>query len=324
MKRTTIIPVVLLALGHLASTAHAIPASPYSFDVVQPDGTRITLRVRGDERFNWLEDLNGFTVVVDNRRYVYADLGPGRDLTPTNLVVGRDDPPGQAWGRYRGSCRRRAPVPCRLRAAGRGRGGHSGGLAGGERPQPGDPLPVQRPHAGGADPRSGRLRHPVQRRRGPCDPRADGECPRRLHRELVRLHDPEQHGRGVGHPPAHGGLLRERPEWAAGQDAIPNNAAGMVKDALDLVDATLDFGQFDADNDGFIDAIAVVHSGYDAATGGGLGNWIWSHRSRLTEAPGGQWTSARGPVCLTAHEPSSSLPFDEKGRLKSLFPNSTA
>ncbi|MGI8520297.1 MAG: lipocalin-like domain-containing protein [Actinomycetota bacterium] len=28
----------------------------------------------------------------------------------------------------------------------------------------------------------------------------------------------------------------------------------------------------------------------------------------------------RGPVCLTAHEPGSTLHFDEKGRLKSLFP----
>ena len=28
----------------------------------------------------------------------------------------------------------------------------------------------------------------------------------------------------------------------------------------------------------------------------------------------------RGPVCLTAREPSSTLPLDEKGRLKFLFP----
>ena len=84
--------------------------------------------------------------------------------------------------------------------------------------------------------------------------------------------------------------------YGNGQNGIgltyPNNAQGMVRDALDLVDSLVDFGQFDQDNDGYIDAISFVHSGYGAETGGGGGNWIWSHKWSLWALPGGNWTSS--------------------------------
>ena len=44
-------------------SAFAVSANPNSFREVQPDGTVVTLRVRGDEHFNWTEDSAGYTVI---------------------------------------------------------------------------------------------------------------------------------------------------------------------------------------------------------------------------------------------------------------------
>ena len=70
--------------------------------------------------------------------------------------------------------------------------------------------------------------------------------------------------------------------------SYPHNAQRMVEDALALVDPMVDFGQFDADNDGYIDAIDIIHSGYGAEQGGAPPGSIWSHKSALPA----DWVSA--------------------------------
>ncbi|MHC4698469.1 MAG: hypothetical protein ACYTFA_17185, partial [Planctomycetota bacterium] len=76
----------------LARLALAIPASPHPFTVRQPDGTAITLNVRGDEYFNWWEDLDGYTVIRDGDRYLYAQLDAKGELAATEWLVGKVDP----------------------------------------------------------------------------------------------------------------------------------------------------------------------------------------------------------------------------------------
>jgi M6 family metalloprotease-like protein len=46
-------------------SARAVPANPEPREVTQPDGTKIQLRLRGDEFFHWTETTNGFVVVKD-------------------------------------------------------------------------------------------------------------------------------------------------------------------------------------------------------------------------------------------------------------------
>lgn len=46
-------------------TAVAVPASPESREIEQPDGTRFHLKLRGDEFFSWTETTNGHAVVKD-------------------------------------------------------------------------------------------------------------------------------------------------------------------------------------------------------------------------------------------------------------------
>ncbi len=52
---------ILILMGHLA----AIPAYPYPVDKVQPDGTPITVLLKGDERVHWMESLD-FAVLDEN------------------------------------------------------------------------------------------------------------------------------------------------------------------------------------------------------------------------------------------------------------------
>ncbi len=63
-----------------------------------------------------------------------------------------------------------------------------------------------------------------------------------------------------------------------GLGSAPNNGQRMAEDALNAANAVVNFGQFDSDNDGFVDSIDFIHSGYAAETGSGGGNWMWSHR----------------------------------------------
>ena len=64
------------------------------------------------------------------------------------------------------------------------------------------------------------------------------------------------------------------------------NAQTLVREAVQLADQYVDFGPFDEDGDGYVDHLAMVHSGpVDEANGGGGPDndpAIWSHRWGIT------------------------------------------
>jgi uncharacterized membrane protein len=77
--------------GH--SSIGKMPANPAPVVVAQPDGSKIALRIRGDERANWHEDLNGYPVVrVPDGHYVYAVRDARGVVKATQHVVGKADP----------------------------------------------------------------------------------------------------------------------------------------------------------------------------------------------------------------------------------------
>lgn len=63
---------------------------------------------------------------------------------------------------------------------------------------------------------------------------------------------------------------------AYGRGAYPNNAQKFVQDAVALADADVDFSQFDANNNGAVDGLFAIHTGFGAEWTGNL-NDIWSH-----------------------------------------------
>jgi M6 family metalloprotease-like protein len=285
-----------------ATTGHAVNASPRPISVTQPDGTRITLRLKGDEFTHWFEAADGFAVVRDGQRYVYAQRGANGGLEKTALLVGQGNP--RAIGlqeRLRPSAQfinaaRQRSVP----AAGvNGVNGATGAAAG--------TGIVARPIAA-----SGTIRNLVILCRF-------SDHTLGVHTRAREDYDTLMNAVG-GHPTlAPTGSLKDYYTEASqgtvtinstvlawvtlphteayytdglnGFGFYPQNGPGMVKDALDLVDSMVNFGQFDSDNDGFIDAIDIIHSGYGAEVDGNPDH-IWSHKADLSEVPGGRWTSA--------------------------------
>ncbi|HEX3113022.1 MAG TPA: M6 family metalloprotease domain-containing protein, partial [Candidatus Eisenbacteria bacterium] len=69
----------------------------------------------------------------------------------------------------------------------------------------------------------------------------------------------------------------------SGFGPFPTNAAGMAQDAMLLADPDIDYSQFDADGDGFVDGLFVVHAGPGGEETGSV-DQIWSLKWNL---PGG-------------------------------------
>ena len=288
----------LAALLAAAPPARAITAAPDAVELKQPDGRAVRLHVRGDEFSHWFEDEQGFSVVRDAAaRYVYANRDAAGRLGPTALVAGRDHP-GAA-----GLARGLQPTPEILAAE----------RVPGPQRAPGDLEAAP----GGSPPQRVQPQGTVKNLVVLCKfadhvtgthtrPQADydvlfntvGGNPGIAPTGSVRDYFTET---SYGTMTLQSTVLawvtlpQNEAYYADGKDGTdgvyPKNAQGMVRDALNLADGLVDFGDFDQDNDGYVDCLSIIHSGYGAETGGGNGNWIWSHRWSLFSLPGGQWTS---------------------------------
>jgi len=78
--------VLLLICTFAAIQLWAVPADPSPIKFKQPDGTEITVRLRGDEKINWHETLDGYTLMFDDERYlVYATADAEGNLVPSTI-----------------------------------------------------------------------------------------------------------------------------------------------------------------------------------------------------------------------------------------------
>lgn len=71
-----------------------VPANPDPIETTQPDGTKITIKIKGDEFYGWHEDKDGYTIIKDTttRFWSYAhDNGVG-DLISSKDFVGKVNP----------------------------------------------------------------------------------------------------------------------------------------------------------------------------------------------------------------------------------------
>ena len=66
-------------------------------------------------------------------------------------------------------------------------------------------------------------------------------------------------------------------------DGYDKKPAEMILDACAAADATVDFTQYDTDNDGYVDNVFVYYAGYNEAEGGAA-NTIWPHRWNISSA----------------------------------------
>jgi len=64
---------------------------------------------------------------------------------------------------------------------------------------------------------------------------------------------------------------------ANGTGSYPRNSQKLVEDLVDALDPVIDFSDYDNDNDGYVDALVIVHSGSGAEYTGSDDD-IWSHK----------------------------------------------
>ena len=269
----------------LVESALGITANPRPFTARQPDGTRITLRVRGDEYFNWLEDTAGYAVVRDGDRYVYAKLDAQGNLAPTTMLVGKADP------RAAGLAPRSLP-PADVRKA---RREAMSAMVAAEAPARVLPtgtvknlviLCMFEDHQVGVHGRATEDYDVLFNKIGGDPVLAPTGSVKDLFLEnsygAMTLESTVVAWVTLPYTEAY----YTNGYYGFGND--PQNAQGMVRDALVLADALVDFSEFDTNADGWVDAIDIIHSGYGAEFDGNL-NHIWSHRWAINT-----WTSREG------------------------------
>ncbi len=90
-SRAVLLSAIVVLWCNISSGA---PASSHAAKYSQPDGTQTPdLFLRGDEHYAWLTDANGFTVLQDsNKWYVYAWKTGDGSLEPLDAKVGDVDP----------------------------------------------------------------------------------------------------------------------------------------------------------------------------------------------------------------------------------------
>ena len=93
-------------------------------------------------------------------------------------------------------------------------------------------------------------------------------------------------------------------DFSAGQ-APPDPVTRMqnaLREALQKLDAGIDWTQYDSDSDGYVDLVAFLHPAQDGACGGASNNHLWAHRFALG--------AGFGPV-FTTHSPAPGGGFEK-------------
>lgn len=86
MKTRTLFIFVLL-LSICIQSVYSVPAVPWPIERQQPDGTIVEIYLRGDEKVNWMESLDGYTLMYDNdRTIVYAEKDEYSNLVPSSVA----------------------------------------------------------------------------------------------------------------------------------------------------------------------------------------------------------------------------------------------
>ena len=303
-----------LALAGLSATLPAqdcaFPVHPGVLEQLQPDGSRVRLRFMGQAFAHWYQDENGYPVVATSGGYMYAKADAAGAWSSTGIPVGSLDPgslgltPDQAPTAPGGLAR-----PPRWNAP----GGHEHAAApspSGGALQP-EALPESLPASS-----TGTVKNLV------IGLRFSNHGPAGQNRTLPSASDVDKIMNAVGGDPvlAPTGSVRDHylqnsyglltinstvlvwvdvpnteSYYANGNSGLTTRTFDLIAAALSAADTSVDFASFDADNDGWIDAITFLHSGYGAEWGGNdqygtnFINRMWSHKWEIPA-----WTSAEG------------------------------
>ena len=273
-------------------------ASPYMFQERNPDGT-ITppLRIHGSEQNHYMSDREGYPVMLDDTCfYVYASPeGPNGTLTPSNMRVGDVDPAKEGFEKG---------VPTNATNCAETR------MC--EDYDNGNRLLVSTNRMLATATRKNLVilvrfaDHVSRQLPSPADVNilfnAPGGHPWLAPSGSIRdVYLKSSYGLLDLQSEAYGWVTLPQTEayYAGKKSGLSDVFLEAVRGALDLVaEGSLDFRSFDGDNDGFVDTLTLLHSGYAAewgstdAYGASMYDRIWSHKWAFPSSQ--QWRSSNG------------------------------
>lgn len=290
----------LFLITGLPSLLHATSAAPFAFTETQPDGSKIDLHIEGDEFFHYLRDPAGFTVVKDRKWFVYAKKDAEGRLVPSGLRVGQSNPAKA------GLSKNTLPDPA-VRNARRNAMAdlQQAGGDGAEVPSAANPISGSLKnlvvllrfsnHASRSLPSTGDIDVLMNAVGGHTSLAPTGsvrDCYLENSYNQLSLDSTVFYWVTLPNTEAY---------YANGDSGLTSKTHEALKYALDVLDAdpAIQFADFDQDNDGNIDAITFLHSGYGAEWGGTSADGasyvdrIWSHKWAIFGG-GGAWFSSDG------------------------------
>jgi M6 family metalloprotease-like protein len=78
---------LLMAGAIVALAAQAVPAVPHPIEVTQPDGTKLMMKIIGDEFFNYHTTVDGYTIIQNTDGYYVYGVLQNDVITPTSIVA---------------------------------------------------------------------------------------------------------------------------------------------------------------------------------------------------------------------------------------------
>ena len=82
---------LVLSFYFLLTPLYSVSAPPFPYEVEQPDGSKIPVRMFGHEYYNWMETEDGYVVdwVEDDNRLglYYSELNDEGKFSPTHMLV---------------------------------------------------------------------------------------------------------------------------------------------------------------------------------------------------------------------------------------------
>jgi hypothetical protein len=282
----------------LVQQAMANSAYPGPIVMEQADGSSIILRLNGDDYYHFFTDEDGYTCIPnDIGDWVYAIQGPEGDLITTGVKVdNKKRPPGLAKG-ISPTDEAKAKDCVNKLCGGNGKGRH---LRATHRQLVAAQGTVKNlvvlirfsDHTGRTLPSENDISTLMN------NPGPNTLCPTG---SVWNVFNASSYGQldlqSVVAPWVT--VSNTEAYYANGNSGLTTRTHELIREALNLVDSSINFGDFNNDGDSYIDAITFLHSGYAAEFGGtdAYGatntNRIWSHKWAIYTSPG-QWVSGEG------------------------------
>ncbi|MDR2056830.1 MAG: M6 family metalloprotease domain-containing protein [Dysgonamonadaceae bacterium] len=71
----------------ISSPIFGVPANPKAIEKTQPDGTKITVQLKGDEKIHWMETPGGYTLMYNPEKYiVFATIDNNGNMAPSEII----------------------------------------------------------------------------------------------------------------------------------------------------------------------------------------------------------------------------------------------